>query len=201
MDAATQAQIFDPFFTTKDVGQGTGLGLSTVYGIIRQHRGFVQVHSEPDKGTTFRILVPSQEQAAEEIRWVAGDTPLPRGDETVLLVDDEPSVRRVSARMLRDLGYRVLEAGGGRDGLNSAQRHKDEIALLLTDIVMPEMDGKQLAEQAAALMPRLKVIFTSGYPEVHLKLRNAWVKDRPLLQKPFFIAELATVVRRVLDAT
>jgi PAS domain S-box-containing protein len=201
MDPAIQAQIFDPFFTTKDVGQGTGLGLSTVHGIVTQHKGFIQVYSELDKGTTFRVSLPVQETEteAEGANWKIRSAPLPRGSESILLVDDETGVRRVSASMLRDLGYQVVEAKDGVEALQRFEAHRGEISLLLTDVVMPEMDGKELAARAIAMMPGLKVIFTSGYPEAHLRLRDVWVESGPLLQKPFFMSELAHSVREVLD--
>lgn len=200
MDKTVQAKIFDPFFTTKDVGQGTGLGLSTVYGIVKQHKGFIRVYSEPVKGTTFRILLPVDDGKAGADRWKDRPAVLRRGNETILLVEDEPGVRRVSAKMLRDLGYHILEAENGKKALEFIQRCGDDIALLLTDVVMPELDGKQLAEQAAKLKPGMKIIYTSGYPEAHLKLRNAWVTDNLLLQKPFILTELADSVRKVLDS-
>jgi CheY-like chemotaxis protein len=198
IDKTTQAQIFEPFFTTKDVGKGTGLGLSMVYGIIKQHKGFIRVYSEPDKGTVFHIFLPVQDSVAGNDSETNKPTGLPRGQETILLAEDDQAVRRVSAKMLIDLGYRVLVAENGKEALKHLQCYGDTIALLLTDVVMPELDGKQLAEQATRLQPSIKIIFTSGYPEAHLKLRYTWVMDHILLQKPFLLSELAISIRKML---
>jgi two-component system cell cycle sensor histidine kinase/response regulator CckA len=125
---------------------------------------------------------------------------LPRGQETVLLVEDEPAVRRISAKMLHDLGYRVLEASNGVQAMECLARLNGAVDLLLTDVVMPEMDGKQLVEKVMREWPRIKVVFTSGYPEAHLKLRHAWIANHKLLQKPFMMADLAASIRGVLDS-
>jgi PAS domain S-box-containing protein len=199
MQKSLQAHIFDPFFTTKDVGQGTGLGLSTVYGIIKQHNGFIRVYSELTKGTTFRIFLPANNAEASLGDPVNKSAMLPRGRETVLLVEDEPAVRRISAKMLGDLGYDVLEAENGVKALECLEGLSGAVNVLLTDVLMPEMDGKQLVEQVTQIWPEIKIVFTSGYPEAHLKLRNAWIANHTLLQKPFIMAELATSIRRVLD--
>lgn len=199
MEKGLQAHIFNPFFTTKDVGQGTGLGLSTVYGIIKQHNGFVRVYSEPNKGTTFRVLLPIKDPETNISHSSSKRTALLRGHETVLLVEDEPAVRRISAKMLGDLGYRVMEAENGRRALETLERLNAAVDLLLTDVLMPEMDGKELAEEVTKRWPAIKIIFTSGYPEAHLKLRNAWIANHTLLQKPFVMSELATNMRCVLD--
>jgi PAS domain S-box-containing protein len=199
IDKGLQAHIFDPFFTTKDVGQGTGLGLSTVYGIIKQHNGFIRVYSEVNKGTTFRIFLPANDAQVHLDNSVTKSATLPRGRETVLLVEDEPAVRRISAKMLGDLGYEVLEAENGVKALESLQSLRGDVNVLLTDVLMPEMDGKQLVEQVTQIWPQIKIVFTSGYPEAHLKLRNAWIANHTLLQKPFIMAELASSIRRVLD--
>jgi PAS domain S-box-containing protein len=199
MEKNLQAHIFDPFFTTKDVGQGTGLGLSTVYGIIKQHNGFIRVYSELTKGTTFRIFLPANNAQVSLDSSVNKSATLPRGRETVLLVEDEPAVRRISAKMLGDLGYAVLEAENGVKALACLEGLSGAIDVLLTDVLMPEMDGKQLVEQVTQIWPEIKIVFTSGYPEAHLKLRNAWIANHILLQKPFIMAELATSIRRVLD--
>jgi PAS domain S-box-containing protein len=199
IEKSLQAHIFDPFFTTKDVGQGTGLGLSTVYGIIKQHNGFVRVYSELNKGTTFRIFLPANNTQASLDDPVNKSATLPRGRETVLLVEDEPAVRRISAKMLADLGYEVLEAENGVKALECLDGLNGAVDVLLTDVLMPEMDGKQLVEQVIQIWPQIHIVFTSGYPEAHLKLRNAWIANHILLQKPFIMAELATSIRRVFD--
>jgi DNA-binding NtrC family response regulator len=171
-----------------------------VYGIVKQHKGFIRVYSEPDKGTAFHILLPARDNLPGTEKGINQSAGLLRGRETILLAEDDQAVRRVSAKMLNDLGYRVLEADNGEEALKHLQCYGDTIALLLTDVVLPELDGKQLAEQAAHLQPGIKIIFTSGYPEAHLKLRYTWVMDHILLQKPFMLSELATSVRKMLDS-
>lgn len=190
---------FEPFFTTKDVGAGTGLGLSQVYGFVRQSGGHVRIYSEPGQGTTVKIYLPRllADEAEGELprapAWVAGGS-----SETVLVVEDDGGVRDYSAAILRELGYHVLEAAEGRRALELIEQHP-EIALLFTDVGLPGMNGRQLADEVAQRRPELKVLFTTGYA------RNAIVHDGRLdpgvhlITKPFTFAELATTVRQVLD--
>ncbi len=194
------ARAFDPFFTTKEVGRGTGLGLSQVYGFVKQSGGHVRIYSEPGQGTTVKIYLRRLLNAAEDD--VATDTPpvmpLSDGQETVLVVEDEESVRRSSVEALTELGYRVLEASGGEAALKLIDTHP-EIALVFADVVMPGMNGRKLADEVRRRRPALKVLFTTGYTRnavVHNGVLDAGVE---LLGKPFTLDELAARVRAVLD--
>ena len=197
MSEEVRARVFEPFFTTKGVGKGTGLGLATVYGIIRQAGGHVEVASAPGRGTTFRVLLPV---APAEGRTVAeAPAPVPPGTETVLLVEDEEAVRRLALVALQRRGYRVLPAGSAAEAMALATGHQGKVDLLLTDVVMPDMGGRQLAEALRTRRPGLKVLFMSGYTD-DLVLRDGVAgTDHPFLQKPFSVAALARRVREVLD--
>ena len=199
MDAETQARIFEPFFTTKEKGKGTGLGLSTVYGIVKQSGGNIWVYSEPGKGTTFKVYLPRVEEAAPE-----GVTPsaslLPAiGTETILLVEDEPSIRALSRRILEERGYRVLDAGSGKDALERVQREAGPIHLLLTDLIMPDMAGTELASRMQKLNPDLRILFMSGYTDDGVVRNGQLGKRHAFLQKPFTPQTLARKVREVLS--
>jgi CheY-like chemotaxis protein len=199
MASDVRARVFEPFFTTKDVGEGTGLGLATVYGIVQQGNGFIEMASAPGEGTTFEIYFPRYlgDLAASDSADPAA--PIPRGTETILVVEDEPAVRRVTARALEAQGYDVLEADGPHAAIRVAQERGEAITLLLTDVVMPEMSGHELADALAADHPHLKHLFMSGYPERGGKRREPPEDAAPFLVKPFTLAELATKVRAVMD--
>ena len=199
MDEATKARIFEPFFTTKDVGKGTGLGLATVYGIVKQAGGFIWVYSEPGQGTSFKIYLPAVDATAERTT-AAATTPAPRGTETVLLVEDAAAVRAVTKQILERQGYTVLEAPDGEAGLRLAQRHRGVIHLLLTDVVMPRVGGRELAEQLARLRPDVKVLYASGYTDDSVVRHGILESGTAYLQKPFSPESLARKVRDVLDA-
>ncbi|MBI2525349.1 MAG: PAS domain S-box protein [Candidatus Rokubacteria bacterium] len=197
MDAATRARIFEPFFTTKEAGRGTGLGLSTVYGIAKQHEGYIAVESEPGRGTTFRVYLPRvQEAVAPE---VGSPAPAGRGSEIVLLVEDEEEVRSLSREILEAGGYSVLEAPSPSVALDIARQHGGPIHLLLTDIVMPQMNGLRLAEKLRALRPGLRVLHMSGYSDDILGRQGSLDPGLALLRKPFTPNDLVRAVREALD--
>jgi CheY-like chemotaxis protein len=201
MDSATRTRIFEPFFTTKDVGKGAGLGLATVYGIVKQHDGWIETESEPGEGATFKVFFPAAvlaTQIAEEktrpVESVAG------GTETIFLVEDEPVLREMARDILEGYGYRILEASSGREALGMWTLTRDKIDLLLTDMIMPDgISGAELAQRLLAAQPHLKIIFTSGYtanevnPEMLARTRARF------LQKPYTHDMLAKIVRDSLD--
>ena len=199
MDEATKARIFEPFFTTKEPGKGTGLGLATVYGIVQQSGGFIWVYSEPGHGTTFKIYLPQVEASAQGRAAGAAPGDLPRGTETILLVEDAAAVRAVTRQVLERQGYTVLEAAHGAAALQTAAGHPGPIHLLLTDVVMPVLSGRQLADQLARLRPDAKVLYASGYTDDAVVRHGVLEAGISYLQKPFTADSLARKVREVLD--
>jgi PAS domain S-box-containing protein len=200
MSEEVKARVFEPFFTTKDVGQGTGLGLATCYGIIKQSGGHISVYSEPARGATFKIYLPQMEQQAKIVVQRLDSLDLPRGMETILLVEDDPALREMAATLLRRLGYTVLAAANGIEALNlKQQRDIGHIDLLFTDVVMPHMSGKELADRVQALYPHTRILFTSAYTENAIVHQGVLNKGVSLLQKPFTPSALALKVREVLD--
>lgn len=197
MTEEVKEHLFEPFFTTKEIGQGTGLGLSTVYGIVKQHEGYIWVYSEPGQGTTFKIYLPRVREKPERLPRQDEEGYLPRGTETVLVVEDDPAVREVMVRILREQGYTVLEAASADEALQIAAR-AEGIQLLLTDVVMPKMSGKALAERLRVIYPNLKVLYVSGYSDNAIAHHGIFEKGIAFLQKPFTIAALARKVREVL---
>jgi CheY-like chemotaxis protein len=192
--------IFEPFFTTKAVGKGTGLGLATVYGIVKQHNGWITVGSRVGKGTTFQVFLPAIDGVAGKTPDTSLDATLPRGTETILVVEDEAPVRQLVSGLLKAQGYRVLEAATGVKALEVWRQHRDEIDLLLTDIVMPDgMTGRDLAEKVQADKPSLKAIYTSGYSSDIVGKDFVLQEGLNYLQKPFVPLKLARAVRKCLD--
>jgi CheY-like chemotaxis protein len=198
MDEETQSRIFEPFFTTKEKGKGTGLGLSTVYGIVKQSNGYVFARSKPGAGTTFYVYLPRVEDPAEEPIPVKAQPPEASGCETVLLVEDEESVRELVRVTLASRGYRVLEAENGECGLRVAEGFKEHIDILITDVVMPGIGGRELAKKLVLLRPGICVLFLSGYTEDAVVAPGALGPGTAFLQKPFTLQNLAKKVREVL---
>ncbi len=197
MDKETQLRIFEPFFTTKEKGKGTGLGLSTVYGIVKQSGGYVMVQSEQGQGTTFQIYLPQVEGAAEKQPALLPDAAL-GGTETVLLVEDEDSVRQLVRDTLEAKGYRVLEAESGEAGLAIAEGHDGKIDLVITDVIMPGIGGRELVKQLARARPSTKILYLSGYTEDAIVSEGSLEEGTAFLQKPFSLQSLSRKVREVL---
>jgi CheY-like chemotaxis protein len=199
MDEETRKHIFEPFFTTKRPNEGTGLGLATVYGIVKQSHGWIWVYSEPGNGTAFKIYLP-------RLAAAAGEAPIPgaaagrqRGSETVLVVEDQEEVRGLAAGVLRRYGYTVLEAADGPGALALAAGHGGRIDVLLTDVVLPGINGRELAEQLAVVRPQVKVVFTSGYTQDVIAHRGVLDRDVSYIGKPYTPEGLAAKVREVLE--
>ncbi len=199
MDRETQARIFEPFFTTKKAGQGTGLGLSTVYGIVRQSSGHIRVESQPEEGATFTVYLPCVGEQAPLLEQAVSKPSPPRGSETILLAEDESSISRLVKSYLEDLGYRVLSAPDGAAAMEIAQSYPGKIDLLLSDFVMPRMGGRELAAALKKMAPHLKVMFMSGYPGHEVDTKELDNPDAHVLSKPVSMELLATTVRKVLN--
>ncbi|MDF1613550.1 hybrid sensor histidine kinase/response regulator [Desulfurivibrio dismutans] len=202
MDRETQAHIFEPFFTTKETGQGTGLGLATVYGIAKQNQGFINFYSEPGQGSTFRLYLPRHLTTEDEDRAPApSPATIGGGSETILLVEDDPTILAVTTRILQELGYRALTAATPREALALAEQHQGELDLLLSDVVMPEINGRELAEKIRARQSAIRCLFMSGYPAEVIAHNGMLEKGINFLQKPFSMAELAAKIRSTLSGT
>ncbi|MEI6704744.1 MAG: ATP-binding protein, partial [Deltaproteobacteria bacterium] len=199
MDKETMARVFEPFFTTKGVGEGTGLGLATVYGIVKQNNGFITIYSEPGKGTTFTIHLPRLEEKSQKSQAEVKAAPLPKGQETILLVEDEPGILQITSLLLGKQGYTLLTAGTPGEAMRLAQEHVGEINLLITDVIMPEMNGKDLANRLQSLNPHLKCLYMSGYTSDIIAQHGVLDEGVYFIQKPFSLPDLSTKVREVLD--
>jgi len=200
IDKKVQPHLFEPFFTTKKVGDGTGLGLATVYGIVKQNRGFINVYSELGLGTTFKIYLPRQMGKIEKTPTPNTQEPIQRGDETVLLLEDEAEILKVSKTMLEKLGYRVLAASLPSEAIRLAENNADKIRLVLTDVVMPEMNGRDLAKRLQLLIPNLKCLFMSGYTANVIAHQGVLDEGVYFIQKPFSLKALASKLRTALDS-
>ena len=199
MTPEVRERVFEPFFTTKEKVKGTGLGLSTVYGIVKQSGGNIWVYSEPGKGTTFKIYLPREDEPLEEVVERVAGGELHRGDETILVVEDNDEVREVAVRIISGQGYRVLEASQGLDAFLIFTEHDGPIHLLLTDVVMPKMSGRELAETLMSIRPRIKVLYMSGYTDNAIVHHGVLERGMDFIQKPFAVDTLARKVREVLD--
>jgi CheY-like chemotaxis protein len=200
MDAETVSHIFEPFFTTKETGKGTGLGLSTVYGIVKQSGGYIWVYSEPGRGTSFKVYLPIVKSGAPD---ESGGRPILtatyRGTETILLVEDEDGVRALIREVLQRHGYRVIDTRNGAEATQACERHEGEIHMLLTDVVLAQVTGTDLARQLIPMRPKMKVLFISGYTEEAIVHQGVLEEGTAFLQKPFTPNVLARKVREVLD--
>jgi PAS domain S-box-containing protein len=200
MSEEVKAHAFEPFFTTKGIGEGTGLGLSTCYGIIKQSGGHISVYSEPGRGATFKIYLPQADKLAKASVEGLAAPALPRGTETILLVEDDAALREMAVTLLRRIGYQVWAAANGVEALSlKQQRHVGHVDLLFTDVVMPHMSGKELADRVQALFPHTRILFTSAYTENAIVQQGVFDKGMALLQKPFTPSALARKVREMLD--
>jgi signal transduction histidine kinase/CheY-like chemotaxis protein len=198
MDKETQLHLFEPFFTTKPVGQGTGLGLATVYGIVKQNNGFLNLYSEPGHGTTFRIYLPRHVDAAVAVEE-GQEKPATRGSETILVVEDEPAILSLTKTMLERLGYQVLAASTPVEAIRMAAEYSGQIHLLMTDVVMPEMNGRDLASKLSSTFPHLKKLYMSGYTANVIAHHGVLDEGVLFIQKPFSQNDLARWIRAALD--
>jgi len=193
-----KSHLFEPFFTTKGKGHGTGLGLATTFGVVRQAGGSIEVTSEEDQGTTFRIYIPAVEEKAEKLVKESLSLGMLKGRETILLVEDEESVRKMALTMLKNLGYKVIEARDGEEAMMLADRHGGRIDLLMTDIVMPGINGRELSERLTGLYPSMKTLFTSGYTEDVIVHHGVVESHLNFIGKPYSLQGLAGKIREVL---
>jgi len=200
MDKEVLGHLFEPFFTTKEVGKGTGLGLATVYGIVKQNHGFINVYSEPGQGTTFKLYLPRHAETGAPVEKNGPAQPEARGRETILLVEDELSILKIGGKMLESLGYTVLPASTPVEAMRLAREHAGKIDLLMTDVVMPEMNGRDLARQVLSLYPNIKRLFMSGYTADVIACQGVLEEGLHFIQKPFSKKDLGGKVREALGA-
>ena len=199
IDQQTLSRIFEPFFTTKELGKGTGLGLSTVYGIVKQSGGNIWVYSEPGRGTTFKIYLPRVDDVADDYKRTPQEANLAEGTETILLVEDEEMLRKLARQTLKGYGYHILEASDGDEAINVCKQYQGEIDLLLTDVIMPRLNGRELSNCLLETRPKLRVLFMSGYTDDAIVHQGVLEESANFIQKPFPPDALATKVREVLD--
>jgi signal transduction histidine kinase/CheY-like chemotaxis protein len=201
METETLSHLFEPFFTTKEVGKGTGLGLATVYGIVKQNNGFIDTYSEPCLGTTFKIYLPRYATEAGRIAKTGSAQSAANGHETILLVEDEPMILDITGKMLECQGYTVMAAATPGEAIRLAREHSGDIHLLMTDVVMPEMNGRELAKNLLSLYPKLKRLFMSGYTADVIAHHGVLDEGVQFIQKPFSGQTIAAKVREVLEET
>jgi CheY-like chemotaxis protein len=199
MDKEAQSHLFEPFFTTKEMGKGTGLGLATVYGVVKQNNGFINVYSEPGQGTTFKIYLPRHLDKTAPLLKQEPDKPTERGRETVLLVEDELAILEMTTEILERLGYNVLAAGTPGEAIRLAQEYPGLIDLLLTDVVMPEMNGRDLAKNLLSIYPDIRRLFMSGYTANVIAHHGVLDEGVHFIQKPFSMNDLGAKIREALD--
>jgi len=199
MDAATAEHIFEPFFTTKEMGKGTGLGLATVYGVVKQHEGFVHLYSEPGRGTTFRVYLPAGSGAAEP-RQPKRDEKIPTGTETILLAEDNEGLQEAAREMLEKLGYRVIPASNGAEAVQIFAENPGQFDLIILDVVMPNLSGPDAFSRIAAVRPDLRVLFSTGYTAEATSLNSLTEQGASILQKPYTFKNLGQMVRAILDS-
>jgi len=199
MDRMTAARAFEPFFTTKDMGKGTGLGLSIVHGIVKQHEGYVNVYSEPDHGTTFKIYLPLAEAEAAAGKQ-ASKPELKQGTETILMAEDDATIRRLTRSVLESAGYTVIEAVDGLDAIEKMRQHRDAIKLLLLDVIMPNKNGREVYEESIRVIPGVKILFISGYTADILHDKGPSNSENKIITKPVSPAELLNKIREILDS-
>jgi CheY-like chemotaxis protein len=198
MDEKTRERVFEPFFSTKGPDKGTGLGLAMVYGIVKQHGGFIHLYSEPGKGTTFKVYFPAVEAQPDAVPAIRGEEVLRGGKETILLAEDEEAIRALAERVLTGFGYTVLAARNGEEAIEIFRQNK-EIDLAVLDVVMPRKGGKEAFDEMHKANPNLKVIYMSGYSADAIHDSYVLIPGTPILQKPFGPAVLARKIREVLD--
>jgi two-component system cell cycle sensor histidine kinase/response regulator CckA len=199
MDPETLAKIFEPFFTTKEKAKGMGLGLATVYGIVTQSGGQIRAESQPGKGSTFLISFPIADERVDERGVTAGTSASQAGNETILLVEDEDSVRRYVSSVLQGAGYRVIPAPNGMEAIQTISAPQSKIDLLLSDVVMPMMSGPELGERARGLHPEIRILYMSGYAESSIVHKGILDRGVNLIQKPFAAEDLLKRIREILE--
>jgi CheY-like chemotaxis protein len=199
MDAETRKKIFEPFFTTKGIGEGTGLGLAITYSIIKQHGGYINVYSEPGQGTAFKIHLPLSEEAASLDKKTEAAIPVRGGNETLLVAEDDVSLRQLAREVLESYGYTVISAENGEDAITKFMENRERISLVLLDMIMPKKNGKEVREAIRKVSPGIKILFSSGYTMDIIKTKELMETDFDFIHKPFLPKELLMKVREVLD--